>query len=194
MSSGREWDGDAGLYYNRARWMDANTGRFLSEDPLGFAAGDSNLCDSPPLSESGGLSHTVVSIDARAIQFSQSNVRHTLPRITQSMRANGWQGAPIDVVRMSDGTLIAVDNTRLAAAKLTGTPVQATIRSFYEPFPAIRDLDNIYFSNPVTGGRAATWGEAVFSRMNGQNPIWIEQYPLGSPFTGVNSGSGSVLP
>jgi RHS repeat-associated protein len=26
--TGRQWDGDAGLYYNRARWYDANTGRF----------------------------------------------------------------------------------------------------------------------------------------------------------------------
>src|SRR5690606_36053407 len=41
--TGREWDGDAGLYYNRARWYDANTGRFLSEDPLQFEGGDANL-------------------------------------------------------------------------------------------------------------------------------------------------------
>jgi RHS repeat-associated protein len=41
--TGREWDGDAGMYYYRARWYDARVGRFLSEDPLGFAAGDVNL-------------------------------------------------------------------------------------------------------------------------------------------------------
>jgi RHS repeat-associated protein len=41
--AGREWDGDASLYYNRARWYDANTGRFTSEDPLSFAGGDANL-------------------------------------------------------------------------------------------------------------------------------------------------------
>jgi RHS repeat-associated protein len=41
--TGREWDDDAELYYYRARWYDAATGRFLSEDPLGFAAGDPNL-------------------------------------------------------------------------------------------------------------------------------------------------------
>ncbi len=42
--AGREWDGDAELYYNRARWYDADTGRFISEDPLGFEGGDANLC------------------------------------------------------------------------------------------------------------------------------------------------------
>jgi RHS repeat-associated protein len=41
--TGREWDADAGLWYYRARWYDADVGRFVSEDPLGFAAGDANL-------------------------------------------------------------------------------------------------------------------------------------------------------
>ncbi len=41
--TGREWDGDAGLYYYRARWYDAKIGRLISEDPTGFAAGDTNI-------------------------------------------------------------------------------------------------------------------------------------------------------
>jgi len=41
--TGREWDGDAGLYYYRARWYDGKIGRFISEDPMGFAAGDTNI-------------------------------------------------------------------------------------------------------------------------------------------------------
>jgi RHS repeat-associated protein len=41
--AGREWDNDAGAYYNRARWFDPRIGRFLSEDPLGFEGGDTNL-------------------------------------------------------------------------------------------------------------------------------------------------------
>lgn len=41
--TGREWDADANLYYYRARWYDAQSGRFISEDPLGFAAGDTNV-------------------------------------------------------------------------------------------------------------------------------------------------------
>jgi RHS repeat-associated protein len=31
------------LQYHRARWYDPLSGRWTSEDPLGFAAGDSNL-------------------------------------------------------------------------------------------------------------------------------------------------------
>jgi RHS repeat-associated protein len=41
--TGREFDEETGLYYYRARYYDASIGRFISEDPMGFGAGDSNL-------------------------------------------------------------------------------------------------------------------------------------------------------
>ena len=36
---GRQYDSETGLYYNRARYYDPAVGRFISEDPLGLAAG-----------------------------------------------------------------------------------------------------------------------------------------------------------
>jgi RHS repeat-associated protein len=41
--TGREFDNETGLFYYRARFYDPRLGRFLSQDPLGFAAGDVNL-------------------------------------------------------------------------------------------------------------------------------------------------------
>lgn len=41
--TGREVDTEIELQYNRARYYDAKTGRWVSQDPLGFDAGDSNL-------------------------------------------------------------------------------------------------------------------------------------------------------
>jgi RHS repeat-associated protein len=41
--TGREYDSITGQYYYRARYYDAAVGRFSSEDPIGFAAGDPNL-------------------------------------------------------------------------------------------------------------------------------------------------------
>ncbi len=41
--TGREWDRDVDLQYNRARWYDPVQGRWLSQDPIGFAAGGANL-------------------------------------------------------------------------------------------------------------------------------------------------------
>ncbi|MFA5652722.1 MAG: RHS repeat-associated core domain-containing protein, partial [Desulfomonilia bacterium] len=41
--TGREFDPETGLYFYRARYYDPMEGRFISKDPLGFAAGDVNL-------------------------------------------------------------------------------------------------------------------------------------------------------
>ena len=41
--TGREHDAETGLYYYRARYYDASVGKFISEDPKSFAAGDANL-------------------------------------------------------------------------------------------------------------------------------------------------------
>ncbi len=41
--TGRQFDVETDLQYNRARWYDPETGRWQSQDPLGFEPGDSNL-------------------------------------------------------------------------------------------------------------------------------------------------------
>ncbi len=38
--TGRDYDPETGLRYYRARYLDSAAGRFLSEDPVGFAGGD----------------------------------------------------------------------------------------------------------------------------------------------------------
>jgi RHS repeat-associated protein len=43
MFAGLEYDSTTGLYYDHARYYDAAIGRFVSQDPKGFAAGDANL-------------------------------------------------------------------------------------------------------------------------------------------------------
>ncbi len=50
------------------------------------------------------------------------------------MRARDWQGTPIDVVRLPDGTFVTVDNTRLLAAHRAGIEVRAVIREAGEAF------------------------------------------------------------
>ena len=40
---GMAWDAAIGEYYDNARYYDANLGRFISQDPTGFSAGDMNL-------------------------------------------------------------------------------------------------------------------------------------------------------
>ena len=43
LFTGREWDAELEMYYYRARFYDPGIGRFTSEDPLWFAANDTNL-------------------------------------------------------------------------------------------------------------------------------------------------------
>ena len=41
--AGMEYDATAGQYYDHARWFSNEVGRFVTPDPLGFAAGDANV-------------------------------------------------------------------------------------------------------------------------------------------------------
>jgi len=63
--TGREWNEATGLYHYRARAYDADTGRFLQEDPVWFSAGDLNVyryVGSNPVNftDPSGLSSTAV--------------------------------------------------------------------------------------------------------------------------------------
>ena len=51
------------------------------------------------------------------------------------MKANGWKGDPIGVVKMPGGKLTTIDNTRVAVAREVGIEVQATIRNYKDPLP-----------------------------------------------------------
>jgi hypothetical protein len=113
-------------------------------------------------------------LESSAIRFSQSSV-NGVEEIAASMRANGWVGAPVDVVSV-EGRLITVDNTRVLAASMTNTPVQAVVHGAGEALPA---------SMAGRFGAATTWGEAVVARIAGQNAAYRAANPLGSWFIGA---------
>ena len=121
-----------------------------------------------------GAAETVLTLDASAIRFSQSSV-NGVEAIANSMRASGWVGEPIDVVSI-EGRLITVDNTRLLAAHLTGTPVQAVVHGVGDALPA---------SMAGRFGTATRWGEAVMARIGGQNAAYRAANPLGSWYIGM---------
>jgi RHS repeat-associated protein len=43
LYTGREFEANVGLQYNRARYFDAAIARWISQDPIGYSAGDTNL-------------------------------------------------------------------------------------------------------------------------------------------------------
>ncbi|MDD2734565.1 MAG: hypothetical protein PHF56_11540 [Desulfuromonadaceae bacterium] len=61
LYTGREYDPETGLNYHRARYLNMDTGRWLSKDPIGFAGGDvvlSNYVQNNPINwiDPNGLS------------------------------------------------------------------------------------------------------------------------------------------
>ncbi|MBC7532848.1 MAG: hypothetical protein H7318_14845 [Oligoflexus sp.] len=114
------------------------------------------------------------SISPDVVKFSQSTVNGAA-EIVDSMKANGWIGDAIDVVKISDGTMITVDNTRVLAASRAGIEIQAMVRSGSEILP--KDMIE-RFTNSV--GVSQTWEDAVKYRIMNQNKTWSRQYPNGS--------------
>jgi len=43
LYTSQEYEGETDLHYYDARWYDPRVGKFISEDPIGFKAGDANL-------------------------------------------------------------------------------------------------------------------------------------------------------
>jgi len=96
------------------------------------------------------------------------------------MNKNGWNGDPIDVVRMPDGKLTTVDNTRVLSARYAEIDVQANVHGFNDPISS--DMA-VRFANK-NGQLPTTWGEAITNRINNQNSIYSSTYPYGSDITG----------
>ena len=113
-------------------------------------------------------------INPNEIRFSQSSV-NGVDEITTSMKANGWQGEPIDVVKMPDGKFSTLDNTRVVAARQAGINVKANVHGYNDPLPSSLIKR---FTTPK--GVPETWGDALNLRIGKQNSTFRHTYPSGS--------------
>lgn len=120
------------------------------------------------------VSPKIESLDASKIRFSQTSVNGS-EEIINSMKANGWKGDPIDVVKMPDGNYTTIDNTRVAAAREAGINVKALIRDFNEPLPS-----NMIDRFTTKKGVPETWGEALELRVQKQKASFRNNNPMGS--------------
>ena len=116
-----------------------------------------------------------------SIRFSQTSI-NDVDEIVDSMQLNGWQGAPIDVVKMPDGTLITLDNTRLFAAGEVGINVKANVHDAGDMISPERGQAFL----ERYGSRPSTWGDAARMRIGHQSAGYRNTYPNGSPVIGVN--------
>lgn len=137
-----------------------------------------------------GRTNQLTTLDPSGIRFSQATVRKqgaTVNDLTESMRKNGFIAEPepgkfFDVVRMSDGRLTTLDNTRLLAARRAGVNVQARVFDFNTSLPSNPDFVRRFLGRK--GEVPTTFGEAVLNRIGKQNSGFRTAHPLGSPITG----------
>ena len=116
------------------------------------------------------------SIKPDDIRFSRTSVNGS-GEIIASMKKNGWQGDPIDVVRMDDGELTTLDNTRVVAARAAGIDVKANVHGYNDPLPD--QATRRRFTTPK-GGVPQTWGQAVENRIGKQSSKFRRNNPRGS--------------
>ncbi|MBC2191123.1 hypothetical protein HCB44_02355 [Listeria sp. FSL L7-0229] len=121
-----------------------------------------------------GSKSAVKSIDPFKIRYSQSSVNGS-EELVASMKLNGWQGAPIDVVIMPNGYYATLDNTRVVAARDAGIKVQANIKKYNDILP-----EEMIDRFTTKQGVPSTWGEAIDLRINKQNAPFRKSYPQGS--------------
>ena len=137
---------------------------------------------------------TTSSFDASEIRFSQNTVsynktnrdtgmKYTYDDLVFSMKKCGWKGDPIDVIRMPDGKMTSMDNTRINATRDAGIRVEANVRNFNDPLP--KDMvDSGRF------GSATTWGEAITGRINNQSGGFSKNNPYGTANSPRITGKG----
>lgn len=115
-----------------------------------------------------------VAVNANEIRFSQSSVNGA-DEIISSMKTNGWKGNPIDVIKMSDGKLTTIDNTRVVAARKAGIDVQAIIHDSSELLP-----ESLIDRFTTKKGVPKTWGEAIELRIGKQKASFRNSNPFGA--------------
>ncbi|SDR87454.1 DUF6531 domain-containing protein [Microlunatus soli] len=120
------------------------------------------------------------SIPSDSVRFSQNKAGAGVAEIRDSMRANGWKGDPIDVVKMQDGGLTSLDNRRLLAAKMAGIDVKANVHGFDDLIPG----EHAGRFPSRKGVIPETWGEAASNRIGNQSAGYRNAWPNGSPWTG----------
>jgi hypothetical protein len=157
------------------------------ESVLGLVQMGSGLLTSTVPAATTGVSGTATALPGRRalpgtrmspeeIRFSQTTVGSDAPELASNMKAHGWVGEPIDVVRMPDGKLTSVDNTRVLAARQAGIEVRAVVHEAYEPLPGPAMVERF----TTKGGAPKTWGDAITLRVAKQSKAFSKANPMGS--------------
>jgi hypothetical protein len=163
----------------------------------GKAVGDLTLglLGSKGLDKLGKLSKLAVAsrfatfISPKLIRFTQKTMNGPkFDKLVQSMKAKGWQGDAIDVVKMKDDLYTSLDNKRLAAAQDAGIEAKVNVHNYDDVFPEARakQFEKQYKVKPKT------YGEAAKLRIDDQSGGFGKKSPNGSYEKPKASGYGTT--
>ena len=118
--------------------------------------------------------NNVRTVDPATLRWTQTTAggRGRAAALRESMKNNGWDGPPIDVVETPDG-LVTLDHTRAAVALELGIKeIPVRVHKASDPLPAemITGPNGPRFTANDGSGHATTWGEAAAIRGGNQNP------------------------
>lgn len=119
---GQYADPESGLSYNRHRYYDPRSGRYVSPDPIGLDGGlrpYGYVTNPLAFVDPFGL---VEMVDPNTINFSQRTVSSNVQQYVTDMKAGNWdwqRSGPLRVMNQN-GQLVSYDNRRLMAAQQAG--------------------------------------------------------------------------
>ena len=70
--------------------------------------------------------------------------------IVNSIKRDGWNGSPLNVVRIPDGSLASIDSARLLPARHAGIDAKIVIHEFNDVMPNASALE---YARPVFDGQ-----------------------------------------
>jgi RHS repeat-associated protein len=176
--TGRELDLESGLHYYRVRYYDSNVGRFISVDPIGFEAGDTNLY--------------------RYVSNNATNANDPTG-LWLNFAIGAALGGGIDLAVQlweQKGDLSKIDPTRLAISTISGAigggiGGALTKGGFLVKGTALADkglgLGARTAINAGVGFNLGYWGKVAENGIKGQD------LTEGALFTGVAGGAGGAL-
>lgn len=184
----RDFDSETGLYYYRARYYDASTGRFDSEDPSGFGGGHDfyTYTGNKPISftDPTGLKPCPLDPKSRCAKLFQKVLGITPSKFNKDMELIPWFYSPnintFDPLTWND--LARKGDNDLISKIFTGTSVEAATASPGGMVPAPVVLGPDWFFDTPDRQNAVMQHEAVHS-ITGQTDAWIFSHfkPYGLP-------------
>ena len=195
--AGKGYDGDTGLYYFNARWYDSETGRFTSEDPMG-ALSYPNLhsyCGNNPViyvDPSGKIYILAAALVGGVYGLASTAISDALsgkkPQLDNYI--SGFVGGALG------GAYASVTGDMLGASILTAGTTNLLKNTFYafegKPVdPYVQQLFNIAYDAAI-GYEGAKWGEHVFPRPWGNEPIYFGSSLTGKIGRNVLWGQGAI--